>query len=482
MRFREILFKPKIQRKLDASKSGIGFVVPDQWIDFARLCKIRSGVNFVFFDPYYYQRIFVEVIQSHKFTICAKTRQLGVTETVANFMVWKALKNEGYVGVILSKNQNDTSAIAKRVKKQLFPFISKNLISFQTDSLTDLEIKGGGRLLFRNSSPNGIRGVESVSDVLLDEWGFVEDAEQIFEAVIPTLEMVEFPRVIIASTPNGRNGHFYNLINDRELDRHIAEIRGGFDEPFRHWSDESGSWARVLIHWKAHPIFSLIEGYLEKKMTELKMSQASAQREFNLSFDDSDQSLFSFESISNAAIGDYEPPDKTKNYYFGIDTATIGDDFFVGLMLSEQGGFFSVVALYRQRKASMTRNLDGLSLLIEEYKPVKIGIETTGGVGQLYLEKLAAVHPSTIIVAIKTTAESKAVMIERSIHAHEKRVITYPLGIISDEHKSFIRKENKSLEASGNNHDDTVMGLAFALSISPFGTNDELLHIPTFKN
>ena len=102
----------------------------------------------------------------------------------------------------------------------------------------------------------------------------------------------------------------------------------------------------------------------------------------------------------------------------------------------------------------------------------------TGGIGQLYLEKLAEKFPGTMITAIKTTGDSKPVMIERSIHAHEKRVITYPTGIISDEHKSFVRSD-RQLKASSGNHDDTVMALAFALSVSPFGTDSDLLNIPT---
>lgn len=483
--FRSIPLKPKHQKKLRSTDDkGILFDVPQQWLDFARLCKIRSGTQFINFEPYFYQKEIVDLIEARKFTCIAKTRQLGISELICNYFVWKALKNPGYVAVILSKNQSDTSALAKRVKKQLFPFITEGLLSFKTDNLTDIEIAGGGRLLFRNSSPNGIRGVESVSDVLFDEWGFVEDAELIYEAVLPTLELVgDDARVVVNSTPNGRVGHYWNMLSsgngDNDIDRHCTEIKNDVGSAFRHWVD-NGEWNKVVIHWKAHPVYSKVIGYLEKKRVQMKMSEAGIQREYNLSFDDSDQNVFPYETIEFAAIGNYCDHDKSKRYYMGIDVSTIGDDFTVGVMLSEYQGSFNVAAMYRQRKASMDRNLDALSLLIEQYQPTKIAIEVTGGVGQLYLEKLSGRHPATMITAIKTTGDSKPVMIERSIHAHEKRVLTYPAGVISDEHKGFVRKE-KRLEASTGNHDDTVMALAFALSVSPFGTDDNILNIPTFK-
>ena len=458
--------------------------MPDVWIDFARMCKIRSGTNYISFEPYHYQADLVDLIESRKFTCIAKTRQLGISELICNYFVWKALKNPGYVAVILSKNQSDTSALAKRVKKQLFPFITEGLLNFETDNLTDIAINGGGRLLFRNSSPNGIRGVESVSDVLFDEWGFVDDAELIYEAVLPTLELVgDHARVIVNSTPNGRVGHYWGLLSSGngsdDIDRHCKEVREGEGSAYRHWVDD-GNWNKVVIHWKAHPIYSIVSDYLERKRLEMKMSESGIQREYNLSFDDTNQNVFPYELIEFAATGDYADHDPLKRYYLGIDVSTIGDDFTSAIVLSDHKGVYNVANMYRQRKSSMERNLDGIGQLIKQYQPMRVGIEVTGGVGQLYLEKLCDRFPGVGFIAIKTTGDSKPIMIERSIHAHERRIVTYPAGVISDEHKAFVRND-KRLEASSGNHDDTVMSLAFALAVSPFGTDADLLNIPTFS-
>jgi hypothetical protein len=67
----------------------------------------------------------------------------------------------------------------------------------------------------------------------------------------------------------------------------------------------------------------------------MKMSESGIQREYNLSFDDTDSNIFAYELIECAAIGDFELPDKSKRYYMGIDVSTIGDDYTIGLILSE---------------------------------------------------------------------------------------------------------------------------------------------------
>ena len=71
-------------------------------------------------------------------------------------------------------------------------------------------------------------------------------------------------------------------------------------------------------------------------------------------------------------------------------------------------------------------------------------------------------------------------MIERSINAHERNIIKYPVGPISDEHKSYIRN-GKRMEALTGNHDDTVMSLAFAFTVSPLTTGQSPLNIPSVR-
>ena len=129
--------------------------ISNNWLDFARKCKIRSGGNVVYFDPYQYQIDLVNLMINH--SVCVvKSRQLGISETITNFMLWRACLNPGYLGLVFSKTQTDSSLIARRMKRMIESLGLKTA----TENLTDIEINGGGRILFRNSNPDSARGIE----------------------------------------------------------------------------------------------------------------------------------------------------------------------------------------------------------------------------------------------------------------------------------------------------------------------------------
>ena len=320
---------------------------------------------------------------------------MGLSELVCNYFLWKALSDPAFCGVVFSKTQADTSNLAKRIKRSIFDFIATYRIHLETANLTDISILGGDRLMFMNSSPAGVRGAELVSHVLLDEHAFSESPQQIFDAMLPTLEMVgESSRVILCSTPNSRSGHFYELLNsgnasgdvNHDIDATCQQIREGCLEGFQSWVDDSG-WNKILLHWQAHPVYSKVPNYLEKKATELKMSASVIQREFNLSFDDSDTAVFSHECITKEVVGRIlKGDDLPENIrcHMAVDPATVGLDYFVVIVLAQFPDKLAVVAMYRKLRATMELHLDNICDLITEYNPLVIGIETNGGVGYLY--------------------------------------------------------------------------------------------------
>jgi hypothetical protein len=59
-------------------------------------------------------------------------------------------------------------------------------------------------------------------------------------------------------------------------------------------------------------------------------------------------------------------------------------------------------------------------------------------------------------------------MISTLLLALEKQALSYPTNCpLIDEMLSF-RRDGRKLEAAPGKHDDTVMGTAFALKVSPF--------------
>ncbi|MEM7555270.1 MAG: hypothetical protein AAF378_14440 [Cyanobacteria bacterium P01_A01_bin.84] len=158
-------------------------------------------------------------------------------------------------------------------------------------------------------------------------------------------------------------------------------------------------------------------------------------------------------------------------YYAGLDCSTLGDDYTSLSILKYKNGEYSLVRLYRKRKETNEYHLYQIGEVLRIYKPKVIGIEITGGVGAIYLEQLT--RSGWNCQEIRTTQESKAVMISLLQLGLEKQILSYPEEkcVLIDELLSF-RRDGKKLEAAPNRHDDTVMSTAFGLNVTPFGQKD----------
>lgn len=460
---------PRTNKRINKRQSSQTIAVPDNWVDFASGCKIRSGTKIVNFVPYKYQAKLIEHIEKHKLNVIAKTRQLGITETISNYFLWKALKNAAYLAVIFSKGQSDTSNIAKRLRRQIEALGAKT----SSDSLQDIEFKNGGRILFRNSTANGARGLESVSDILFDEAAFIDEISEIYKSALPCTTMVgDAAKIIINSTPAGQAGFFFEKLTSGNGDRDVLQlcesIKQGTSDPAIFWSDSTGA-GKCLLHWKAHPKFSKNPNYLADIESQYGLSHDMVQQEYNLSFVSGDTLVFSPELVRNAAIGEKEAYSPRYAYYIGIDTALQGDDYTVATVLKWDNDTQSMAVAdwYRRRQTTSELNLFNIMELCDKFPTAVIGVEINGA-GQLYYERLYSSLPSSQIEKIVTTQDSKAGMISRLILALEKGVLQFPSkSPYPDELLSF-RANGKKLEAIAGKHDDCVMSLAFAVAISPF--------------
>lgn len=336
--------KSIIRKKLDPT--AIEF--PDRWANFAKLCDIRGGKGIQKFNPYSYQIKLVNLIEETPTTVITKTRQLGYTEAIANYFLWKACRNRGYLAVIFSKTQTDTSNIAKRIRRHID---SLNLKT-KTNALTDIELVGGGRLLFRNSTPNGARGLEAVHDILFDEVGFVKDIDEIYKAALPCTTVIgDRARVILLSTPSGQSGFYWNRLNsnngDRDLLQVCEDIRNGIIEPVQIWHDTEGV-GKFLCHWLAHPEFSQEKDtYLEGIKRKFQLPEAAVQQEYNLNFSEGEQIVFDPKLVRECAIATWLEPEPDAVYIAGLDTSLLGSDYTVLTILKcLPDGNYELIAWY----------------------------------------------------------------------------------------------------------------------------------------
>lgn len=259
---------------------NLTFSVED-WIKFVSGATIRSS-SLTNFNPYDYQIEMVREMFSRSIVVC-KSRQTGVSETISSWMLFRAFIDEGYLGLIFSKTQDDTSLIARRVRRMMN---SLGIITY-TDNLQDIELVNGGRLLFRNSLPDRSRGIESVNEIFYDEAGFCPLFEETRSAIAPAQEMIgSSAREFVVSTSNGKRWGYWNLLNggQTDLEKKIKQINNDEIPPFTKWVDSDG-WSKILIHWKAHPIYGKKSDFLLNIHDKRKLSWNTINREYNMSFD-----------------------------------------------------------------------------------------------------------------------------------------------------------------------------------------------------
>ncbi|WP_373546356.1 terminase large subunit domain-containing protein [Chamaesiphon sp.] len=471
--------QPSTRAKIVGKGNSRHKPLPTSWADFARLTEIRSGEGIIRFNPYNYQISLIESIESHKLTVVGKSRQLGISETVCNYFLYRACVDRSVLAVVLSLGQRETIDLARRVRFAIESLAPMG-ITTSTDTLTDIQINGGGRLLFRPSNENSTRGLPAVTHALLDEAGFVENVDRIYQAIIPATSTVANPKIVVVSTPNGSQGFYHNLLSngDTDLVGICDRIRDGSINPYQQWS--VANTGKVLIHWKCHPKFSQQEDYLDRIAQETGLSETVIAQEYDLSFSDQDEAVFSAAIVRAAATLENMSKsfDNDLDYYIGVDGATVGNDYTVAIVLEHNPAtsVYSVCDLYRKRKASIESDIYQIGVLLDKYKPRRLTIESNG-VGQIFVEQLTKNHPDIRVKAFHTSQESKLGAIERLVLALEKQVLFMPrVSPIVCEMLGF-RRVGKKLQACSGQHDDTVMALAICLSQTPFTPRENTLNL-----
>lgn len=447
--------------------------VPNKFNEFAKLCRIRSGTKIIPFELWDWQEELSQIADKYS-CVTLKCRQTGATELFASKMLHRACLNPAYAGAVLSMGGKETSKVAKRVRRM--PSQVPNF-RFTTNAVTELEVFGGGSISFMPSTDNAVRSIESVHDLLFDEAGFVPNIEEIYSSSTPAQEMVgEDARTWVVSTvpPTGKLSWFWEMFDsangDVDVERVIARAQEGL-EPFQWWVDKNG-WAKVVVHWKAHPIYSQIPDYLSKVKREKKLTEEKLQREYNLGLPELGGLLFQSNLIEKLAVGQWKKPIAKHKYLVGIDPNFGGDDYFVLLVWDITQKPFELVKQYRNNKASNTYNQMMIKAILVQYQPLITAVERNSG-GTVILENLARDCPNLRFESVITSTVTKKINTDRLALVLESQDVIYPPdwegctkhkddsgNLVDGEMYRFSASERKA----NKGHDDTIMAWAVAFA------------------
>ena len=156
---------------------------------------------------YDYQKEIAIAITDNRRVTVNTSRQAGKTTTAVAIILHYVLFND-YKTVALLANKGDAAReILDRIKiayEALPKWLQQGVIEWNKGSV---EFENGCKIIAGATSSSAIRG-KSISFLYIDETAFVENWDEFFASVFPTISSGNTTKILFTSTPNGLN-HFY---------------------------------------------------------------------------------------------------------------------------------------------------------------------------------------------------------------------------------------------------------------------------------
>ena len=241
--------------------------------------------------------------------VILKSRQMGITQAIVSKFLHDAILNPAASSIAFMRNGEDASAISRRTRQMLLSI--PEYAQSDNDNVQYLKIKGGGDIYFKNSSREGSRSLDSITNCLFDESAFVENIAQIYAASSPSsaLSGDKVSRFIV-STPSAKSGWFWDKINQDngnvDIEQLAVDVSKGKvykDIPGVYWFIDKANCCKLILHFLAHPIYSQFDDYLAYRLEQDGTDNETVQREYNLRFVDSAVAVFDSGLIRKNAIG-----------------------------------------------------------------------------------------------------------------------------------------------------------------------------------
>jgi hypothetical protein len=249
--------------------------IPDLAADLAYgLDPALFAVNRLDFTPDPWQAELLRS-QAQQRIICS-SRQSGKTSTIAALAVHRAIYEPGALVLALApslRQSRELFGIAMNFMRRLTP--SETL---EADNLSSCTLANSSRIIALPGDPKTIRGFSGPSLVAVDEAAFIQ-SDDLYTAIKPMVA-VSRGQIILASTPNGRRGFFFNT-----------------------WDTGGDAWQRFSITADQCP--RIDKAFLERERAEL--GEWRWKQEYFGEFVSAADDFFNYETIRAAFSDEIEP-------------------------------------------------------------------------------------------------------------------------------------------------------------------------------
>jgi len=428
---------------------------------YVKIISLDEGL--VLFDMWEFQEKMINTFHTERFSINLLPRQMGKTITVAAFLMHYAVFNPTKSVGILANKAATAREILSRMKRMLenLPFfLQPGVVEYNKGTV---EFGNGSIVMAGATSSDSIRGF-SFNVIYLDEFAFVEQANDFYTSTYPVISSGRETKVIMTSTPNGMN-LFYKIWTEAKLERN--------------------RFIPIEVHWSEHPRRD--DAWREETIANIGKKQF--MQEYGCRFHGSSDTLIDGDVLVRLTweppeeetdrLLVYERPQEGHVYVATVDVSEgAGSDYSVIMISDITEKPYKQVAIYRSNTTTPLVLPEIIEELANQYNGAYVLIETNSIGGQvasiLYYEYEYDNMISTIVknsdnqissgfagrveMGVRTTKKSKHVGCSNIKTLIENDIYTIRDYETLEELNTFAKK-GTSYEAESGKNDDLVMTL-----------------------
>ena len=407
------------------------------------------------FDLYPYQETMFDHFNKNRFSIVLACRQSGKSISSVGYIIWFAcFHSEKTIAVLANKGATAREMLGRvTLMLENLPFF----LQPGTKALNkgSIEFSNNSRIIAAATSGSSIRGM-SVNLLFLDEFAFVENANEFYTSTYPVISAGKDTKVIITSTANGIGNTFHKIWEGavQKVNEFVPFTVNWWDVPGR-----DAEWKRQTIS---------------------NTSQLQFDQEFGNTFYGTGDTLINAETLlgfrasnpqevlEGADLLIYERPIKDHEYIMTVDVSKgRGQDYSTFNVIDISTRPFKQVAVYRNNTISpiLFPNIiyKYATLYNEAYVVIESNDQGTLVCQGLYQDlEYENIHMESAIKADRIGIEMNRKVKRLGCSSAKDLLESNKLSIVDEntimEISTFVSR-GQSYEASDGNHDDLMMNI-----------------------
>lgn len=161
-----------------------------------------------------YQKEMLRSMIEQRRTVVVSARQIGKSTVFSAFVLWSLIFNSDITIGLLANKAEVAREILGRIQlayEHLPKWLQQGVIKWNESTL---ELENNSRCIASSTTASAVRGY-SLNTLIIDEAAHIDNWDEFFTSVFPTISSGETTKIILVSTPCGLN-HFYKICVEAE--------------------------------------------------------------------------------------------------------------------------------------------------------------------------------------------------------------------------------------------------------------------------